>query len=524
MENCLLQSHLGEQRMPYFWYSHLWILILLGNLFWVMNPLNAQVPTDREWIEESLPGQASSAGDSLDIFLKVCDQACYTHPQWVVEWFTGLNKSGTVSSGTELGFMGAICSARAYTVMRKPDSAGVWIQSVLKAGPRSAGVYYWQACVETATRFLSERNTKEASLWAGKVLSSPLSGPEEKAEAYLVLASVLGFNGDYPGALETAGKGLGLIGNDMSGRLKARLLIFKGLTEIKTGKLAIALRHLLEARQAVLSLHDNALLFEIHSAIGTIFWQAGEHKNASSLFERSLGYYNQIAYPPPGIGDLYNNLGIVNLMLERYQDAESYFLQAIHHHKAEGSHHRIAAALNNMAELRIATGEHREADEYIQTALGMARQNKDTSMLASMLHTLAKVNKAKGDYQEASRVLKEAQSYAMTRKLGWVLSAIYEEQYLVAELSGDYRSAFESLKLYQAARDSVLDARLRLQVVETKMEINRDSGNSAAVAPQNSGMPVHAQNQNPFTRYLLAILTLVSGIMLISLIYAVYFQ
>lgn len=191
-------------------------------------------------------------------------------------------------------------------------------------------------------------------------------------------------------AIEEAVKYLQKDSSDIS--VYVSIHVQAGLVNYVLGKLPEALRYYLKAKRIAEKQNAYDLLFTVYNNIGTVLWQAGDHKAALSFSEKALSCHKQMKYPQlVNINIVYNNLGLINDELGNTTEAENYLIQAIQGYTHSNDSVGMTYPLNNLANICLRHHRIDEGLQYIDLAIQILERKNRLSKSIPVLHTKAQL-------------------------------------------------------------------------------------------------------------------------------------
>ena len=107
-----------------------------------------------------------------------------------------------------------------------------------------------------------------------------------------------------------------------------------------------------------------------------------------------------------------NNLGMLHTDLEKYQEAEQYFLRGLEIARHGKDLHTQALLESNLAEVYIKLEQWSDAELHVSGALAIAEERGDPLRRADGLKFLGMIQRAKGELATATETLTQSQELA----------------------------------------------------------------------------------------------------------------
>lgn len=126
------------------------------------------------------------------------------------------------------------------------------------------------------------------------------------------------------------------------------------------------------------------------------------HKNALGLYEN----LNDTLRMSMAL----NNIGIAYANLENYEEAFTYYLEALKLKKQTKNQDAIASTLNNIGDLHIIQGEYQKAEPYYKQSLAIRKKQKEKGELVRTLNSMGNLYLCLKKVDIANQYLQEAKS------------------------------------------------------------------------------------------------------------------
>jgi len=229
---------------------------------------------------------------------------------------------------------------------------------------------------------------------------------------------------------------------DASGLAHATNLL--AIAHLQRGDLDDAEREFSRARQLASTAGDERLAAMIAQNLGIIASLRGDLVAALDHYGASLATYRAAglrAY----VGPVLNNMGLVFTQLDRLDEAQAAYDDAVVACDAAGDvPHRLLALINS-ANLWIARGDIVRAASLCETVLAAATAASDNRALGETYKHLGVIARMRGDLVEAERQLSSAYESAMRREDLLLAAETAREQAELYELMGKNRDTLRSL-------------------------------------------------------------------------------
>lgn len=331
------------------------------------------------------------------------------------------------------------------------------------------------------------------------------------AESEFSLAEILLENGSYVDAINRYTKAIKLFEKIEypEGIFWANIGI--GIIYRECGNTKLSKVHYENARNIALAQNDKALVGICNNNIGNLYRQVGEFKSAIEYLElalkcfEELGEERYISDVLEGIGDIYREYGDNDKSLEYYKRS-TVIAESL------GDNYRLFSRYSNLAKTYDALEESDKALMYLSKALKLAqsigdkarmseflilisdfykknndwkkarlnldkslvisREIGDTVSMASALTSLAGLYFSSKDYGRAFDFAKSALVIAQKRDL---LKTIRDASYYLSKIEekgNNFKNAYRYGVIYEAAKDSLLNAEKIKILEETEAKYN----------------------------------------------------
>ena len=149
----------------------------------------------------------------------------------------------------------------------------------------------------------------------------------------------------------------------------------------------------------------------VEQNLGVLANIQGDLDGALVRYRASLRQFEEGGFEE-GMSWVLNNLGMLHTDLEKYEEAEQYFLSALDIARRREDLHTQALLESNLAEVYIRLERWSEAEDHVSTALAIAADRGDPLRRADGLKFLGMIQRARGDLSEACESLAHARTLA----------------------------------------------------------------------------------------------------------------
>ena len=204
-------------------------------------------------------------------------------------------------------------------------------------------------------------------------------------------------------------------------------------------------------------------LAEEYTRAGDENFRQGRYEDASTYHNLALEAYVRVDHEPGMVGS-YNDIGKVNLRLNRLAEAESYFRDAYALSDAIDDPFLLAQSAGFLGELYLVRGEYLMARLKLEEAIGLLGSRNKTPEAAVLLHNIGAVYKAIGELDTS------LEHFDMARAINFRLGEHAElaaNYYMIASVHSKMGRYEEAMRQAQLALEAD-------KLVENSMGIAQD--------------------------------------------------
>jgi len=251
-------------------------------------------------------------------------------------------------------------------------------------------------------------------------------------------------DGQFDAALDCCELALGCAEalGDASGLAHATNLL--AIAHLQRGDLDNAGEVFSRAAKLATAAGDEKLTAMIAQNLGIIASLRGDLAAALDHYASSLVTY-RTAGLQEYVGPVLNNMGLVYTQLDRLDEAQAAYDEAVQHCKAAGDRPHRLLALINSTNLWIARGDIERAAALCETVLAEATRANDARALGETYKHLGVIARMRGDVENAERQLFAAYNSAMEREDLLLAAESAREQAELYELMGKNRETLQAL-------------------------------------------------------------------------------
>lgn len=181
---------------------------------------------------------------------------------------------------------------------------------------------------------------------------------------------------------------------------------------------------------------ENAYMEEARSLLlmGIIYRMSAISDVAQIMFTSALNIFNKIK-ATDGVADTYGNLGMLMVTQERYEEAKTYFAQALEVNQGIGRLQSCAHIINQQALFNLLLDNFFLAEDKAKEALSMHQQLNNLNGSAFSFELLSHIMLKRKCYNDALDCAKQAEClYEKTNNLSAYLESIYLQASAMFEL------------------------------------------------------------------------------------------
>jgi len=214
---------------------------------------------------------------------------------------------------------------------------------------------------------------------------------------------------------------------------------------------------------------DVLLTAMISQNLGSLASMRGDANTALEYFASSLVTYRSSGRRE-ALGPLLNNMGLVYTQLDRLDEAQAAYDEALQHCDANGDAANRLLALVNSTDLWLARGELRRAAALCDTVLLEATAAGDQRALGETYRYMGVIARTRHDFENAERHLDRAFDNATKRADLLLAAETSREQAELYELMGKNRETLQSLS---RSHQSYTKLRAQSHLADLKKRIGR---------------------------------------------------
>lgn len=190
--------------------------------------------------------------------------------------------------------------------------------------------------------------------------------------------------------------------------------------------------------------------------IGSVLYSAMSYDSALVYFNRSLELKHKFGDNYASIAGTIGNIAGIYRILEDYQKAEKYYLEAVHLREKYGSRIEVATVYYNMSEFLFEVNRKDEALSYLKKSKELAEEHEIHRIKIASYRRLAKYYEDNGNFKKA---------------LEYKRKYIDEKE---KEFSESYKKSLEAIERYQMEEQEKINELLMKETEIQALAIERD--------------------------------------------------
>lgn len=271
-----------------------------------------------------------------------------------------------------------------------------------------------------------------------------------------------------------------------------------GGLHINTGELAMAYENHIEGIVSARALQKPDLELTYLMNIGVIKQLLAEYEEAETFLLEALEIAKEHDLKHR-LGQVYGNLGIVELKRKNYGNSIDYQRQALSHFNDLKAYTQAAISWQNIGFSFAKLGDFPEATNAYDESIKLRLQSGDSLGYGRVLRYLGELSFEMNEQIKAQKFLAEALDIAKRFDNEVLISEIYELQFKSYERQGDLLKALASHKNYTLVKDSLDHKANQNKIAEltTKFEFEKLENENKLQARENEikDLKIHQKNQ-----------------------------
>ena len=346
------------------------------------------------------------------------------------------------------------------------DDARTYIYKLIPDNDRPIFHRFWAEIAEIHLEESDEFSEIIAAHWG-------LSDNQQKGYSEnLTVARRLFSKGELPKAKAFAKTALSL--SERGGGARPIVLMLYGDILKQEGDYPSARRYYIDLLRLLAKDDNPALKAETFKDLGDLSRSLKQPKRALHYTRKALRIFDKLN-EKQGLASCYNNIGLIQWVDQKYDEALASFFSALELNKQLGNFRELAKAQSNIGIIKDITGKTSEVSQFFEAALANARLAEDPKLVTPFANNLGYFYIRQNELEKARKYLLEALEIA--EKLGHI-EVIINSLSNLGLCSLRQGRLFESLDYNQKAwqmaeslgnRHLALDAQLYLAEVSILM-------------------------------------------------------
>ncbi|MEQ8629190.1 tetratricopeptide repeat-containing sensor histidine kinase [Ekhidna sp.] len=248
-------------------------------------------------------------------------------------------------------------------------------------------------------------------------------------------------------------------------------LYYKADAEKRLGNLSEAISTFYEALDFADDLQTRS---EIYTAIGDVYKQNNDFRNAFLQYDKAIGIFSEKDSLHSGekwaLALAYNNAGDGYLITNSHDTALNYFEKAMVIWKSISNEMAIGYSHGNIGLALAGLGEYDEAEASIEKAVSILFDYQDYYAISIFYTYMADIYFEKKQYDRALRYAHESLDMAMEHKLRQQIRDAYLKLYELYKKMGNSNDALRYHENYLVYKDSLTDIETVQQMADLRTE------------------------------------------------------
>ena len=252
----------------------------------------------------------------------------------------------------------------------------------------------------------------------------------------------------------------------------ARAVNVKGSSYWVVGDYESALEQYHKSAKASSAINDPIGLSEAYHNIGEVHKKLGDFRKAIRFLETSLDWdrKNGIKHAIT----LYN-IGEAYFERDEYEQAASFFNQALKQSQIEKDTRATAYAYNGMGKLRKQEGKYDAALEFFQKAEAIWNSSGESRSLIQTYQDRADTYVATNKLDNAQESLQKAITLAEEIQAWDLQAGNYDRLSQLYYLQGEFKKSADYLRMRKELRDSIFDVARSQQIAHLQVAFEKDA-------------------------------------------------
>lgn len=239
---------------------------------------------------------------------------------------------------------------------------------------------------------------------------------------------------------------------------------------IELSQVKLAIPYLFEALKYYEIVENKNGVAKTYMNIGLAFNKLKEYKKSKKYYDQATKLCIAIK-DWQTLGKVYNNYSVTLYEQNQKEESTAYVYKALNVFKKVNDKQGISYCLYNLAQKFNDAGNPQKAMPYLMESLEMRKEIDDTRGIAESLNAIGICYRWMNDIPSALTYLNEANQLAQKNGFYHVLESSSDMlNYIYEEDLKDYENALKSYRLYIAARDTIINEKAKIELLEKHFE------------------------------------------------------
>ena len=239
---------------------------------------------------------------------------------------------------------------------------------------------------------------------------------------------------------------------------------------IELSQVKLAIPYLFEALKYYEIVENKNGVAKTYMNIGLAFNNLKDYKKSKKYYDQATKLCIAIK-DWQTLGKVYNNYSVNLYEQNQKEESTAYVYKALNVFKKVNDKQGISYCLYNLAQKFNDAGNPQKAMPYLKESLEMRKAIADTRGIAESLNAIGICYRWMNDIPSALTYLNEANQLAQKNGFFHVLESSSDMlNYIYEEDLKDYENALKSYRLYIAARDTIINEKAKIELLEKHFE------------------------------------------------------
>lgn len=239
---------------------------------------------------------------------------------------------------------------------------------------------------------------------------------------------------------------------------------------IELSQVKLAIPYLFEALKYYEIVENKNGVAKTYMNIGLAFNNLKDYKKSKKYYDQATKLCIAIK-DWQTLGKVYNNYSVTLYEQNQKEESTAYVYKALNVFKKVNDKQGISYCLYNLAQKFNDAGNPQKAMPYLMESLEMRKEIDDTRGIAESLNAIGICYRWMNDIPSALKYLNEANQLAQKNGFYHVLESSSDMlNYIYEEDLKDYENALKSYRLYIAARDTIINEKAKIELLEKHFE------------------------------------------------------